>query len=71
MKQRVKLGLALLTQADAIFLDEPGTNLDEKAFSWYLDRLKKLPSDVLVLIASNQAREYPSDAIRLDLTTFK
>ena len=71
MKQRVKLGLALLTQADAIFLDEPGTNLDEKAFSWYLDRLKKLPSDVLVLIASNQAQEYPSDAIRLDLTTFK
>lgn len=71
MKQRVKLGLALLTEAEAVFLDEPATNLDEKAFSWYLDLLKKVPSDVLILIASNQAREYPTDAIRLDLTTLK
>ncbi|HLT80053.1 MAG TPA: ABC transporter ATP-binding protein [Cyclobacteriaceae bacterium] len=71
MKQRVKLGLALLTRADAVFLDEPGTNLDEKAFGWYLDLLRKLPSDVATFIASNQSREYPSDAIRLDLTTFK
>jgi ABC-type multidrug transport system ATPase subunit len=71
MKQRVKLGLALLTQADAVFLDEPGTNLDERAFAWYLDLLKKVPSNVLVLIASNQSREYPPDAIRIDLTTLK
>ncbi len=71
MKQRVKLGLALLTQADAIFLDEPGTNLDEKAFAWYMDLLKNVPSNVLILIASNQSREYPPDAVRLDLTTLK
>jgi ABC-type multidrug transport system ATPase subunit len=71
MKQRVKLGLALLTQAEAVFLDEPGTNLDEKAFAWYLDLLKKVPANVVIFIASNQPREYPPDAIRLDLTAFK
>lgn len=71
MKQRVKLGIALLTQAEAVFLDEPGTNLDEKAFGWYLSMLQKVPPNTLVLIASNQSREYPPDAIRLDLTTLK
>lgn len=71
MKQRVKLGLALLTEAEAVFLDEPGTNLDEKAFGWYLDLLKKVPANVVIFIASNQPREYPADAIRLDLTAFK
>lgn len=71
MKQRVKLGLAMMTLSDAVFLDEPGTNLDERAFGWYRDMLARMPSDTLVFIASNQAREYPEDAIRIDLTTVK
>lgn len=71
MKQRVKLGLAMLTQADALFLDEPGTNLDEKAFRWYLALLSRMPTDTLIFIASNQEREYPADAIKVDLSAFK
>jgi ABC-type multidrug transport system ATPase subunit len=71
MKQRVKLALALFTEADAIFLDEPGTNLDEKAFGWYVRQLSKIPSQCLVFIASNQSREYPSDAVIVDITSFK
>jgi ABC-type multidrug transport system ATPase subunit len=35
MKQRVKLGLAFFTDSKIMFLDEPGTNLDEQAFGWY------------------------------------
>lgn len=71
MKQRVKLGLALLTHADAVFLDEPGTNLDEKNFAWYLELLSRLPKDTLLFIASNQSREYPADALKVDLASLK
>lgn len=71
MKQRVKLGLAMLTRSDAIFLDEPGTNLDEKSFDWYLGLLSRMPANTLIFIASNQSREYPADATRIDVTQFK
>jgi ABC-type multidrug transport system ATPase subunit len=71
MKQRVKLGLALYTQAELVFLDEPGTNLDERAFEWYLTELKKLPKQCVICIASNNPKEYPEEAIRLDLTDYK
>jgi len=71
MKQRLKLGLAFYTEANAIFLDEPGTNLDEQAFAWYNDNLKQLPKDKLVFIASNQRNEYPENAEVMNLMKFK
>ncbi len=71
MKQRLKLGLAFYTEANAIFLDEPGTNLDEQAFAWYHDNLKQLPKDKLVFIASNQRNEYPENAEVMNLMKFK
>src|SRR6187551_3373442 len=54
MRQRVKLGLAFFSQAEMVFLDEPGTNLDNQAFEWYLTQLRALPADSMVFIASNQ-----------------
>lgn len=71
MRQRVKLGLAFYTESDMIFLDEPGTNLDDHAFEWYIDQLKKLPKNSLVLIASNNPSEYPENAIKIDLMNYK
>jgi ABC-type multidrug transport system ATPase subunit len=71
MKQRLKLGLALCTKASALFLDEPGTNLDEQALNWYQENLKQLPSELLVFIATNQAHEYPENATILNLVDFK
>ena len=71
MKQRVKLGLAFYTQANAIFLDEPGTNLDQNAFGWYRDQLADLPNNCLVFIASNQPAEYPENAEKIDIMSFK
>jgi len=71
MKQRLKLGLAFYTEASAIFLDEPGTNLDEQAFAWYLDNLNQLPKDKLVFIASNQRNEYPEDAVVVNMMALK
>lgn len=71
MKQRLKLGLAFFSQADIIFLDEPGTNLDQQAFNWYLDQLNALPPTVLTFIASNQTSEYPSNAQKIDIMRYK
>ncbi|HEX8040338.1 MAG TPA: ATP-binding cassette domain-containing protein [Chryseosolibacter sp.] len=71
MRQRLKLGLALYTEADAYFLDEPGTNLDRRAFGWYIDELSKLPKRSIVFIASNEPEEYPQDAVILNLTDYK
>ncbi len=71
MKQRLKLGLAFYTEADVLFLDEPGTNLDEQAFVWYQENLKQLPPDQLVFIASNQQKEYPENAEVVNLADLK
>jgi ABC-type multidrug transport system ATPase subunit len=71
MRQRVKLALAFFTEADVVFLDEPGTNLDNQAFSWYLDQLQQMPGNTLIMIASNQASEYPANAQKLDIMRFK
>lgn len=71
MKQRLKLGLAFFTDVPAIFLDEPGTNLDEKAFDWYRTLLANCSLNRLILIASNNRDEYPADARVISLTDFK
>lgn len=71
MKQRVKLALAFYTQADLIFLDEPGTNLDDQAFAWYKNELQKLPIKSTVFIASNNSAEYPINATTINLMDFK
>lgn len=71
MKQRLKLGLAFYTEASALFLDEPGTNLDEQAFTWYTENLNQLPEDKLIFIASNQQHEYPENAEVVSLMEFK
>lgn len=71
MRQRLKLALAFFTDAHAVFLDEPGTNLDNTAFEWYRERLNNLPKECLVMIASNQPAEYPQDAVKLDIMSYK
>jgi len=71
MRQRLKLALAFYTQADVLFLDEPGTNLDHRAFDWYLEQLHGLPTHMMVLIASNEPAEYPENASKIDILSLK
>ncbi len=71
LKQRIKLLIALYTQCEALFLDEPGTNLDSKAFGWYRSELEKLPSKTLVFIASNNPEEYPYGAHHIGVMDYK
>jgi ABC-type multidrug transport system ATPase subunit len=61
MKQRLKLGLAFYSQCNVLFIDEPGTNLDELAFQWYKDQVQMIPQNVTIMMASNNALEYGPD----------
>jgi ABC-type multidrug transport system ATPase subunit len=59
MKQRVKLGLAVLSDCPILLLDEPISNLDEKAINWYKDLVRDNIKDKIVFVASNaQETEY-------------
>ncbi len=57
MKQRVRLALAVCTDAAAVVLDEPTSNLDEEGKEWYASLLQGLGPDTTVLIASNESRD--------------
>jgi ABC-type multidrug transport system ATPase subunit len=71
LKQRIKLCIAFYTHSSALFLDEPATNLDEKSFEWYKNELEKSSKTKVVLIASNNSAEYPTDSVPLHLPSFK
>jgi ABC-type multidrug transport system ATPase subunit len=71
MRQRLKLGLAFHTEANLLFLDEPGTNLDKKAFLWYLNLLESRNPETTLFIASNDPEEYPGDVEVLNIMDFK
>lgn len=58
MKQRLKLALACMTQANFILLDEPTTNLDTQGMAWYQELLNSYIQDRLVIIASNVPDDY-------------
>ncbi len=58
MKQRLKLGLALLSDSEIVFLDEPLTNLDAGVRAWYADLLSQVKKDRLIIIASNESEDF-------------
>lgn len=71
MKQRVKLALAILADTPLLLLDEPTTNLDENGVRWYQDIVQQFSTNRLVIICSNQLREYEFCNIRIDITDYK
>lgn len=58
MMQRLKLGLAILTESEVLLLDEPTSYLDEKAIAWYKNLLSTYIDGRILIIGSNQTHEY-------------
>lgn len=58
MKQRVKLAQAFFSDSPILLLDEPCSNLDTQGVTMYQQWLDQYTSEKLVIIASNDEREY-------------
>ena len=58
MKQRVKLAQAIFTDTPVLLLDEPCTNLDETGVKQYQTWIEQHTTNRLVIVASNDEREY-------------
>lgn len=57
MKQRVKLGLAILSDTPLLLLDEPTSNMDRNGILWYQDLIRQYSKNRIVLVASNKVTE--------------
>jgi ABC-type multidrug transport system ATPase subunit len=72
MKQRLKLGVAILCDTPLLLLDEPVSNLDANAIAWYKQLLKDHSKDRTVIVASNAIQdEYFICDKQLNVVDFK
>jgi len=72
MKQRVKLLLAILSDASLLLLDEPVSNLDPKGKIWYKQLLDTYSKDKTVVVSSNfLEEEFPENPNLIELANFK
>ncbi len=72
MKQRVKLGMAILSDASIVLLDEPCSHLDAAGVAWYQSLLDNHLEKRIVVIASNRdERETFRCTEHLDINDFK
>jgi len=57
MKQRLKLGVAILCDTPLLLLDEPISNLDAKAIEWYKALIKNHSQNRTIIVASNAIQD--------------
>jgi len=57
MKQRLKLGLAILSDTPLLLLDEPLSNLDKEGIAWYKRMIETHTSSRTVIVCSNAISE--------------
>lgn len=71
MKQRTKLALAICSDTPVLLLDEPASNLDSQAISWYHNLITTYTENRLVVVCSNQEHEYNFCEHHLHLSDYK
>lgn len=71
MKQRLKLALAICSDAPLLLLDEPTTNLDRQGAAWYRQLVEQYLQDRLVVIASNVDEDMSFCSKKIDILSFK
>jgi len=57
MKQRLKVGLAILADSPLLLLDEPLSNLDKEGVEWYDNLMQQYIINKTVIIASNNIED--------------
>lgn len=71
MKQRLKLGQAILSNCPFVLLDEPCTNLDIKGIQLYHQLISSYTGDRCVIVSSNDLTEYEFCTDRIDIQQYK
>ncbi len=71
MKQRLKLGLAFMSDVPIVFLDEPTSNLDTHGIEWYRRNIDQISNDQMVILGSNVAQEYDFCKNIISVSSFK
>jgi ABC-type multidrug transport system ATPase subunit len=72
MKQRLKLGLAILADTPLLLLDEPVSNLDKNAIAWYKAMMLRYAENRTVIVCSNAiTEEYAFCDTELNVMDFK
>ncbi|MES2478513.1 MAG: ABC transporter ATP-binding protein [Bacteroidota bacterium] len=71
MKQRVKLAQAIFSDTPVLMLDEPCTNLDQAGVEQYRDWVKQYSKNRLLIIASNEEREYDFCQHKIKMEAYK
>lgn len=72
MKQRLKLALAILSEAPLLLLDEPASNLDAEAVAWFRKLLRDhIEGRTLVVASNRQAVEHDLCTRAIEMTSFK
>lgn len=71
MKQRLKLGLAFYSDSEILYLDEPTSNLDHTGFDWYLGLIEQFSADRIIIVSSNEPKEYQFCVETLNVLDFK
>lgn len=70
MKQRVKLGCAILSNSSLLLLDEPLSNLDSSGVEWYKELISRYTECKTVVVCSNHYEdEIDFCSQRFDLKT--
>jgi ABC-type multidrug transport system ATPase subunit len=71
MKQRAKLAQAIFSNVPVVLLDEPLTNLDEEGISLYENLIRNYCNDRLVIVSSNDKKEYSFCDAVIDIREYK
>ena len=71
MKQRLKILQAIFSDTPCVLLDEPCTNLDEQGIELYQELVKTYCSGRLVIVSSNDEKEYAFCNERINILDFK
>ena len=72
MKQRLKLALAILSDTPLLLLDEPASNLDAEAITWFRSLLQQhLEGRTLVVASNRQAVEHELCTATVEMAAYK